>query len=126
MNADGVFAKYSSAAPLDAALIDALVTAIESPLSPPLKRIIDTVRESADKEFYLSPAFRAMCDEGYADDEALFRSEVLERLVIHNMFSDRLTASSERANSLGRIREPLDWAAKIYRPREIAWDWPAI
>jgi hypothetical protein len=126
MNADAVFAEYSIDQPLDGSALDVLRNAILAPSSPALRRIVRGAWESRKREYYSTDEFKAADREGIAADEALYRSEALERMVMGQAIADRIGGLTETGKPIWYLGLTCEWSAKIYRAGEIEWDWPAI
>lgn len=126
MNADAILAEYSIDQPLDGSTLDALRDAVLSPSSPALRRIVRGAWESRKREYYRTDEFEVADREGVAADEALYRSEALERMVIGHAVADRIGGLTETGKPIWYLGLTCEWSAKVYRAVEIAWDWPAI
>lgn len=126
MNADAILADYSLAQPLEGSAIDILRDAMLSPLSEQLRRIMHGAWESGKREYYRTDEFKAAHLEGIAVNEALYRSEALERMVMGEAIADRIGGLTEIGKPIWYLGRICEWSAKTYKALEVEWDWPAI
>ncbi len=90
MNADEIFARYSIDQPVEGPALDPMRNAMLSPSSEPLRQIMEDAWEYGKRDYYSTDAFRTAHRQGIEKDEALYRSEALERMVMGHAIADRI------------------------------------